>query len=64
MALSRRAGGRQIYLVQPKFAPSYWGMDHFLPLTPYRAFFAPLGLLTLAGLTPRSYGVTVCDEPG
>src|SRR5262249_28542109 len=41
---------------------SYWGMDHFLPLTPFRAVFPPLGLLTLAGLTPRTYGVTICDE--
>jgi radical SAM superfamily enzyme YgiQ (UPF0313 family) len=62
MLASRPAAGRQIYLVQPKFPPSYWGMDHFLPMTPYRAIFPPLGLLTLAALTPPEFGVTLCDE--
>ena len=44
-----------IYLVQPKFPPSYWGMEHFIALTPYDAVFPPLGLLTLAALTPPEY---------
>jgi len=51
-----------IYLVQPRFPPSYWGLDHFLPLTPYRAVLPPLGLLTLAALTPPEFRVTVCDQ--
>ena len=46
-----------IYLVQPKFPPSYWGLEHFLPLTPYRGVFPPLGLLTLAALTPPEFRV-------
>jgi radical SAM superfamily enzyme YgiQ (UPF0313 family) len=62
MTASRRPADRRIYLVQPKFPPSYWGMDHFLPLTPYRAVFPPLGLLTLAALTPAEFDVTICDE--
>jgi radical SAM superfamily enzyme YgiQ (UPF0313 family) len=33
-----------------------------LSLTPYRAVFPPLGLLTLAALTPPEYEVTLCDE--
>jgi radical SAM superfamily enzyme YgiQ (UPF0313 family) len=53
---------RQIYLVQPKFPPSYWGLDYFLPLTPFRAVFPPLGLLTLAALTPPEFAVRICDE--
>jgi radical SAM superfamily enzyme YgiQ (UPF0313 family) len=53
---------RHVYLVQPKFPPSYWGLEHFLELTPYRAVFPPLGLLTLAALTPPDVHVTVCDE--
>jgi radical SAM superfamily enzyme YgiQ (UPF0313 family) len=53
---------RQIYLVQPKFPISYWGLEHFLPLTPHQAIFPPLGLLTLAGLTPPDFDVTLCDE--
>jgi radical SAM superfamily enzyme YgiQ (UPF0313 family) len=53
---------RHVYLMQPKFPPSYWGLDHFLALTPFRAVFPPLGLLTLAALTPPEYRVTLCDE--
>src|SRR5438477_8009960 len=62
MTAYRRPADRQIYLIQPKFPPSYWGLDHFLPLTPFRAVFPPLGLLTLAALTPPEYRVTLCDE--
>jgi radical SAM superfamily enzyme YgiQ (UPF0313 family) len=49
-------------MVQPKFPPSYWGMEHFLHLTPFNAVFAPLGLLTLAALTPAEFQVELCDE--
>ncbi len=62
MADPRRATTPRIYLVQPKFPPSYWGMENFLALTPYTAVFPPLGLLTLAGLTPPEFPVTLCDE--
>ncbi len=55
-------GPRQIYLIQPKFPPSYWGLDYFLPMTPFRGIFPPLGLLTLAALTPPDFRVTLCDE--
>jgi len=56
------AAARQIYLIQPRFPISYWGLEHFLPLTPYQAVFPPLGLLTLAALTPPDFAVTLCDE--
>src|SRR5436305_541283 len=62
MAASARTARRKIYLVQPKFPPSYWGQEHFLKLTPYGAAYPPLGLLTLAALTPPEYDVTLCDE--
>jgi radical SAM superfamily enzyme YgiQ (UPF0313 family) len=62
MLASRPTDDRHVYLVQPKFPPSYWGMDHFLPMTPFQAVFPPLGLLTLAALTPPEFGVTLCDE--
>ena len=51
-----------VYLVHPEFPPSYWGMEHFIALSPYSAVFPPLGLLTLAGLTPPEFPVTLCDE--
>jgi hypothetical protein len=53
---------RLIYLIQPKFPPSYWGMEHFLKKTAYRAVFPPLGLLTLAALAPPPFQTTLCDE--
>jgi hypothetical protein len=31
-------------------------------MTPYGAVYPPLGLITLAALTPPEYAVTVCDE--
>lgn len=51
-----------VYLIQPKFPVSYWGMEHFLKLTPFDAVFPPLGLITLAALTPPEFQVTVCDQ--
>jgi len=57
-----RPADQHIYLIQPKFPPSYWGFEHLLPLTPYQAVFPPLGLLTLAALTPRDFHVRICDE--
>src|SRR6516225_4170240 len=57
-----RADNRSIYLVQPRFPPTIWGMDYLLRMTPYQAIFPPLGLLTLAALTPRDFQVTICDE--
>jgi len=37
-------------------------LEHFLPITPHQAIFPPLGLLTLAALTPPDFTVTLCDE--
>jgi len=53
---------RQIYLVHPKFPPSYWGMEEWLKLTVYDAIYPPLGMLTLGALTPDGFHVTLCDE--
>ncbi len=62
MAATGRAGGVGVYMVQPKFPPSYWGLEHFMALTQFQAIFPPLGLLTLAALTPPEFPVTLCDE--
>ncbi|HEV3144560.1 MAG TPA: radical SAM protein [Gemmataceae bacterium] len=53
---------RQIYLVHPKFPPSYWGMEEWLGLTVYDAIYPPLGMLTLGALTQKEFQVTLCDE--
>jgi radical SAM superfamily enzyme YgiQ (UPF0313 family) len=37
-------------------------MENFLALTPFDAIYPPLGLLTLAALTPPNFRVTLCDE--
>src|SRR6266436_74527 len=62
MAAPRPAVRRKIYFIQPQFPPSYWGQEHFIKMTPYGAVYPPLGLITLAALTPPEYDVTVCDE--
>ena len=62
MTMQQGMNKPKIYLVQPKFPPSYWGMEHFIALTPYGAVYPPLGLLTLAGLTPREFPIALCDE--
>jgi radical SAM superfamily enzyme YgiQ (UPF0313 family) len=62
MATPRQEARKQIYFIQPRFPPSYWGQEQFLKMTPYGAVYPPLGLITLAALTPPDYDVTVCDE--
>src|SRR5262245_59413776 len=62
MSAQRLTAAAGIYMVQPKFPPSYWGMEHFIKLTPFKAVFPPLGLLTLAALTPPEFKVELCDE--
>src|SRR5438552_17571158 len=57
-----RADQRAVYLIQPKFPPTIWGMEYLLRITPYQAICPPLGLLTLAALTPDDFRVTICDE--
>jgi radical SAM superfamily enzyme YgiQ (UPF0313 family) len=37
-------------------------MEHFIALTPFQAVYPPLGLLTLAALTPPEFEVELCDE--
>jgi radical SAM superfamily enzyme YgiQ (UPF0313 family) len=62
MATTHRPPRKKVYLVQPRFPSSYWGLEHFVKLSPYAAVYPPLGLITLAALTPPDYEVTVCDE--
>ncbi|MFO0841511.1 MAG: DUF4070 domain-containing protein [Gemmataceae bacterium] len=62
MAAPRPASKPKVYMVQPRFPPSYWGLEHFMALTPFQAVFPPLGLLTLAALTPPDFDVELVDE--
>ena len=47
MIAPRERPAPHIYLVQPKFPTSYWGMEHFIVLTPYAA--APSSSRTSSG---------------
>jgi radical SAM superfamily enzyme YgiQ (UPF0313 family) len=62
MTPARPASKPKVYMVQPAFPPSYWGLERFMDLTPFKAVFPPLGLLTLAALTPPEFEVELCDE--
>src|SRR5262245_11201798 len=51
-----------IVLVHPKFEPSFWGMEHAMPLFGKRANLPTACLPLLAALTPSEHSVTVMDE--
>ena len=52
---------RRLLLVYPDFDPTYWGMQYSLPLVGRKAFMPPLGLLTIAALTPADYELHIVD---
>ena len=52
---------RRILLVYPEFEPTYWGMQHFLPMIGKKALMPPLGLITIAALTPPGYECRLVD---
>ena len=51
---------RHLLMVYPEFPKTYWGMQYFLPLIGKKALMPPLGLITIAALTPQP----LCDPPG
>jgi radical SAM superfamily enzyme YgiQ (UPF0313 family) len=52
----------EIILINPRFDPTYWGLDYALPLFRKRALLPPLNLALLAGLTPPEHSVSIIDE--
>jgi radical SAM superfamily enzyme YgiQ (UPF0313 family) len=52
----------RMLFVYPEFEPSYWGMQYSLPIAQRKALMPPLGLLTIAAMTPESYELRVVDE--
>jgi radical SAM superfamily enzyme YgiQ (UPF0313 family) len=52
---------RRLLFVYPDFEPTYWGMQHALPLVGRKAFMPPLGLLTIAAMTPAEYEIRIVD---
>ena len=51
-----------IILINPRFSPSYWGLNYAMPLLDANAAVAPINLPLLAALTPPEHTVTLLDE--
>ena len=51
-----------IVLINPRFEPSYWGLEYALPVIGVKAVLPVACLPLLAALTPREHKVTICDE--
>ncbi len=52
---------RRMLMVYPEFEASYWGMQYSLPIIQRKSLMPPLGLLTIAALTPPAHEVRVVD---
>jgi hypothetical protein len=50
-----------LLLVYPEFPKTYWGMQYSLPLFGKKALMPPLGLLTIAAMTPPDYEARLVD---
>ncbi|MDR3435176.1 DUF4070 domain-containing protein [Telmatospirillum sp.] len=51
-----------IVLINPRFEPSYWGLEHALHLLGYQANLPVAALPLLAALTPEGHSFTLIDE--
>jgi len=54
-------GGRRFLMVYPQFQPTMWGLQYTLPLIGKKSLLPPLGLLTVAALTPPEYEIRLID---
>jgi radical SAM superfamily enzyme YgiQ (UPF0313 family) len=52
----------KIYVIAPKNPESFWTFDRILPSLKKRCVFPNLALPTVAGLTPPSHEIVLCDE--
>ncbi|MGR9074183.1 MAG: B12-binding domain-containing radical SAM protein, partial [Gammaproteobacteria bacterium] len=50
-----------ILMVYPSFPPTYWGLQYLCPLLGKKSSMPPLGLLTIAALTPEDYSIRLVD---
>ncbi len=58
---SPRAEVQHILLVYPRVPATFWSFSHILPLLGKKAYYPPLGLLTVAGFLPREYDLRAVD---
>ena len=49
-------------MVHPKFPPSFWSFGFVKEIGGFKAVMPPLGLATVAALTPDHYDITIVDE--
>ena len=52
----------KVYLVNPRFEPTIWSFEGLQALTGTRFSTTPLGLATVAALTPAPWEVEIADE--
>src|SRR3989338_15653 len=52
----------KVYLVNPRFSPTIWSFEGLRPFTGTRFLTTPLGLATVAALTPGHWEVEIADE--
>lgn len=53
---------KRIAMVHPKFPPSFWSFGFIKDIGGFKTVMPPLGLATLAALTPPEYDVVIVDE--
>jgi radical SAM superfamily enzyme YgiQ (UPF0313 family) len=53
---------KRIAMIHPKFPPSFWSFGFIKDIGGFKTVMPPLGLATLAALTPPQYDVTIVDE--
>jgi radical SAM superfamily enzyme YgiQ (UPF0313 family) len=51
----------KILMVYPQTPDTFWSFKHVLPFISKRAAFPPLGLLTVAGMLPRTWEIKLID---
>ena len=52
----------EIVLINPRFSPTYWGLNYAMPFLDAAAVLSPINLPLLAALTPSEHSVTLIDE--
>lgn len=50
-----------ILMVSPRTPDTFWSFNHVMPFISRRTAFPPLGLLTVAGMLPRDWGLRLVD---
>ncbi|MCZ6706994.1 MAG: B12-binding domain-containing radical SAM protein [Chloroflexi bacterium] len=53
---------KKIVMVHPEFPPSFWSFGFVKDIGGFKTVMPPLGLATVAALTPDRYDVTIVDE--